>query len=639
MTTADPYLDDARPGPPTLWPWLRRGVHAIFASLGRGLVDARNEDDARRRIVFAMAVFSAAFLFLAYGASRAALFPQTDKRHAAPAALRADRADLTDRNDEILATDVPRYALYLRPVEIADKAGTLAAIEAAAPSISSTQLENAIAGRATGKRGATPAPRDKNLLKSLLNTLLGRTGAVGEGDTTEPVRAYFVAGGLTPVIKDRLHDLALPGLDFEEESGRYYPMGETAAHVIGYSNKDGAGVAGAELAFDAPLRGAGKAALPLSVDLRVQSALQDELKAAGDHFAVKDAVGIVVNVRTGEILAMASYPFVDANAPARLLPGQTEEARAWAAVNHAAATVYEPGSVFKVFTLAMGLDSGVAKVTTRFDVHSPIVLPGQTIHDYDKGDTILPLWEVFTHSSNIGAARLGLLAGAPTEMRYFRDFGLFAAAPSELAESAHPLVPKRFSDNIVATTAFGHSISVSPLMLATGMSAVLNGGLYRPLTLRKLETGKAPVAGRRVIQPSTSRTMLNLMRLNVTNGTGSGADVEGYNVGGKTGTATKLVNGRYGSGKKNLASFAAVFPTTGRLDDDRYLTLVMMDEPRVTAETGGFTTGGAVTAPLAGKIIGRIAPLLGVRRTGTERPVAKANRDNVDTSKLTEGGL
>lgn len=638
MTTADPYLDDLRPGPSALWTWLKGAGGALRVSLGRGLADGHSEEDARLRIFFVMAMFSAAFLFLAIGATRAALFPQAERRHVAPAAARAARADLTDRNGEILATDVPRYALYIRPVEITDKAGTLAAIEAVAPAISRIQLENAIAGRAKGKQARDAAPRERNLLKSLLNALLGHKAAVKGEDASGRIHAFFVADGLTPALKDKLHDLALPGLDFEEESGRFYPMGELAAHAIGYANKDGLGVAGAELGFNGAVRG-GKASVPLSLDLGIQSALQDELKAAGDHFAVKDAVGIVVNVRTGEILAMASYPFIDANAPEQIQPGETRDARDWAAVNHAAATVYEPGSVFKVFTVAMGLDAGVAKVTDRFDVHSPIVLPGQIIHDYDKGDSILPLWEVFTHSSNIGAARLGLKAGAETEMRYLRDFGLFAAAPSELAESAHPLVPKRFSENIVATTAFGHSISVSPLALATGMSAVLNGGVYRPLTLRRLEPGQAPAPGRRVIQASTSRTMLNLMRLNVTNGTGAGADVEGYNVGGKTGTATKLVNGHYAGGKKNLASFAAVFPTVGRLDEDRYLTLVMMDEPRVTAETGGFTTGGAVTAPIAGKIINRIAPLLGVRRNGTERPVAKADRDNVDASKLTEGGL
>jgi len=604
-------------------------VAGLGAALNRASAEDRGEG-ARLRIFFVMAMFSAAFLAVAIAATRAALFSGLDQHHVAAAAMHGARADLVDRNGDILAVDIPRYALYIKPVEVTDKAGTIAAIEAVAPNIRRVEIENAIAGREHASHPSISRRHAPNPLKALLMALLGAGG--GPARITDPGRMVFVADGLTPAIKEKIHDLALPGLDFEEEGGRFYPLGSTGAHVIGYSSKDGVGLAGMERAFDKVIRGdAGRAQDAVSLDLRVQGALQDELEQAADHFAVKDAVGMVVNVRTGEILAMASYPSFDPNNPGHADP--------WAATNHAAATVFEPGSVFKVFTLAMGLDSGVANVTTVFDVHSPIVLPGQTIHDYDKGDHTLPLWEVFTHSSNIGAARLGLLAGADREIHYFRDFGLFAAAPSELAESAHPLVPKRFSENIVATTAFGHSISVTPLMLATGMSAILNGGVYRPLTLRKLAPGQAPAPGRRVIQASTSRTMLNLMRLNVTNGTGASADVPGYRVGGKTGTATKLVNGRYGKGKLNLASFAAVFPTDGPLGADRYLTLIMMDGPKVTAETGGFTTGGAVSAPIAGKVIRRIAPLLGLTPVAGGVAVAKADRDKVDPSHLTEGGL
>jgi cell division protein FtsI (penicillin-binding protein 3) len=349
------------------------------------------------------------------------------------------------------------------------------------------------------------------------------------------------------------------------------------------------------------------------------------VEAAAVHFGVKDAVGIVVNVRTGEILAMTSYPAFSPNTPGSADP---------AMVNHAAATVYEPGSVFKVFTVAMGLDTGLVQPTTVFNVCEPLVLPGQIIHDYDKGDCTLPLWEVFTHSSNIGAAKMAIRVGGDHEEAYFRDFGLFQRAPSELAESARPLTPQRISVNAVATMAFGQSISVSPLAIATGMSAILDGGVYRPLTLKKLEPGQAPAPGRRVIKESTSRTMLHLMRLNATNGTGRFADqlAPGYMVGGKTGTATKLVHGHYDKGKKNLASFAAIFPTTGDFDQDRYYVLVMMDEPNVLAETGGFTTGGAVSAPIAGRIIRRIAPFLNAPRISTppDAPAPGRGKDDVD---------
>jgi cell division protein FtsI (penicillin-binding protein 3) len=338
----------------------------------------------------------------------------------------------------------------------------------------------------------------------------------------------------------------------------------------------------------------------------------------------------VVNVRTGEILGMSSWPTYDPNRPDRTPPENM--------VNHAAATVYEPGSVFKVFTLAEGLDTGLVNIHTVFDVCSPLVLPGQIIHDYDKGDCALPLWEVFTHSSNIGAAKMALRAGAANEDAYFHAFGLFQKAPSELIESARPLTVSHMSENAVATMAFGQSISVSPLALATGMSAILNGGVYRPLTLHKLAPGQPPAPGRRVIKESTSRVMLGLMRLNATNGTGRFADdlAPGYNLGGKTGTATKLVNGHYDLGKKNLASFAAIFPTDGGFDRDRYFVLVMMDEPKVTSETGGFTTGGAVSAPIAGHIIARIAPFLGMPRRPREpdEPAPGVGKDSVPAAIL-----
>ena len=211
-------------------------------------------------------------------------------------------------------------------------------------------------------------------------------------------------GGLSPELKAQVHDLALAGVSFEEESGRAYPLGETGAHIIGFASHDGRGLAGAERALDGEIRAAaGKAPVALSIDLRVQGALQDELEHAATMHRAIGGSGIVVNVRTGEILGMASYPVYDANDPGKSNPA--------AMVNHAAATVYEPGSVFKVFTLAMGLDSGVATVDTKFDVRTPLALSGQTIHDYDKGDRILPLWQVFTHSSNIGAARLGMMVG------------------------------------------------------------------------------------------------------------------------------------------------------------------------------------------------------------------------------------
>ena len=424
-------------------------------------------------------------------------------------------------------------------------------------------------------------------------------------------RRVYVAGGLTPEEKGKLHDLGLPGLSFEEEDRRVYPLGSTAAHLIGFSDTGGKGLAGAERALDKTLHEDGEAGSPvaLSIDLRVQSALDEELAATAQKFQTIGAVGIIVDLRTSEILGLSSWPTFDPNEPGRSpLPSL---------VNHAAATVYEPGSVFKVFTLAMGLDAGVATPKTMFDARTPLAMGGgRAIHDYDKDNAMLPLWEVFTHSSNIGAARLGLLAGAERMQRYFRSFGLFAAAPSELAESARPIAPRRLSEDSVASMSFGHAISVSPLAVATGMTSILDGGVYRPLTIRKLDGPPSP--GKRVIAEATSRTMLDLMRLNAikgAGGTGGKADTAAplLRVGGKTGSAEKAIGGHY-ERKKLVSSFAAVFPTDGPMDAQRYLVLIMLDEPHANAQTFGFATGGWTAAPTAGRVIDRIAPFLGVAR-------------------------
>lgn len=547
---------------------LGRWILGMEHAFERARASEKAVDDTRLRIFFVLALFGFGFVTLGLGAARAALFSPWG--HGAEIVQPAPnaRAELTDRNGLILALDTPRFGLYVDPHEMVHRADVRAALLAAMPTISAAKLDRILAG-------------DKR---------------------------QYVIGQLTPEQQQQIHDLALPGVSFEEESGRDYPLASLAAHVIGFSSRDGVGLAGAEKAFDAQLRAPGAKPLPLSIDLRVQGALENELADTSQTLGVQDAVGMVVNVRTGEILGMASWPTFDAGNAAAADPAHM--------VNHAAATVYEPGSVMKVFTLAMGLDSGVATPDTMFDVATPLELPGQTIHDYDHGDAQLSLTHVFTHSSNIGAARLGLLAGADRMSRYYHAFGLFNAAPSELAESARPLTARVLSPNIVASMSFGHSISVSPLAIATGMSAILNGGVYRPLTLKALAPGQAPAPGRRILQESTSETMLRLMRLNVTEGTGTRADAIGLRVGGKTGTATKLVHGHYVEGKNaaNLASFAAIFPTDGPIDQDRYLVLIMLDVPKPVAADSGVTSGGFTAAPAAGRVIDRIAPFLGVRR-------------------------
>ena len=567
-------IDFVSGGGTSIWSWLADRMRGFGRGFEHALVQKR-EQDASYRIFFVLVLFATGFVTLAGGAITASLVSGSRDAVGAPPQS-VERADLVDRNGQLLALDLIHYGAYLDPHDVWDVGETSAKLTAALPPQARERVKRAFA---TGRR-------------------------------------TYVIGSLTPEQRDRLHDLGLPGLSFEEEDHRVYPLGTTAAHLIGFTDTGGRGLAGAERGLDKTILqdGADGKPVALSIDLRVQAALDEEIKNASEMFQTQGAIGMVIDLKTGEILAMSSYPTFDPNEP-----GKTPVANL---TNHAAQTVYEPGSVFKVFTLAMGIDSGVANIDTPFDVRTPLVLPGRIIHDDEKGDATLPLWKVFTHSSNIGAAKLGLKVGADRMNQYFGSFGLFAAAPSELAESARPLHSRKLDENTVASMSFGQAISVSPLALATGMSSILDGGVYRPLTVRKVEGAPAP--GRRVIQESTSRTMLDLMRLNAVIGTGRKADAlaPGLRVGGKTGTAQKAENGRYG--KARVTSFASVFPTDGPMNAQRYFVLVTLDSPHATKDTFGLTEGAWNAAPTVGRVIDRIAPFLGVKRIATPPGPAQA---------------
>ena len=567
-------VDFVKGGGVPVWSWITDRIWGLERAFEHAKAQ-RREQDTTYRIFFVLMLFATAFATLACGAITAALVTGARDTTGGPPQSVA-RADLVDRNGQLLALDLVHYGAYLDPHDVWVQAETRKALMAALPPQARERVDKAFS---TGRR-------------------------------------TYLIGGLTPEQKDKLHDLGLPGLSFEEEDRRVYPLGPTAAHLIGFTDTGGRGLSGAEHGLDKLILQNGIDAKPvaLSIDLRVQAALDDELKTASETFQTVGAVGIVVDLKTGEILAMSSYPNFDPNEP-----GKTPVANL---TNHVAQSVYEPGSVFKVFTLAMGIDSGVANIDTPFDVRTPLVLPGRIIHDDEKGDATLPLWKVFTHSSNIGAAKLGLLAGAERMNHYFSSFGLFAAAPSELAESARPLHARKLDQNTVASMSFGQAISVSPLALATAMSSILDGGVYRPLTIRKVEG--APAAGRRVILASTSRTMLDLMRLNAVQGTGRKADAlaPGLRLGGKTGTAQKAENGRYGAAR--FTSFASVFPTDGPIEAQRYFVLVQLDTPHPTKDTFGLTTGAWNAAPTVGRTIDRIAPFLGVKRIAASAEQAQA---------------
>jgi cell division protein FtsI (penicillin-binding protein 3) len=556
--------------------WFIERIWGIERAFGRAKAEGRAEDDTRLRIFFVLALFATAFLALAAGAARSALFADND-RIGAEGAPPGARAELVDRNGQLLAADLPHFGLYYDPKENWNPDEVRRVLPTIVPELPVDRLDKAL----------------------------------------KADRRQYLIGGLTPEEKDKIDDLGLPGLSFEPEPKRAYLLGATAGHLIGFVDRGGVGISGAELALDKTIRAdAGKGPVALSIDLRIQAALQDEVEKASRTFNADGAAAIITDVHTGEILGMVSYPDFDPNSAG------AQQANM---VNHVAASDYEPGSVFKVFTLAMGIDSGLVTMNSVLDTTTPLIIGGKPIHDDEKATSNYHLWEVFTHSSNVGAARLGLMAGPDRLERYFRSFGLFAAAPSELRESARPLVPDRMSDTTLAHVSFGQAISVTPLMLATGMTAILNGGEYIPLTIRKLGPGERP-QGRRVISEATSRTMLDLMRLNATLGTGKGADAAapGYRVGGKTGTAQKAVNGHYITGER-VSSFAAIFPTDGAIDAPRYLVFILLDNPKPTKDSGGFAMGAQTAAPTAGRVIERIAPILGVKRAPVVPVTTAAN--------------
>lgn len=565
---------DAGPPRPILtagqaWRWLTGGMWRIEHAFERSKAKGRAADDTRLRIFFILALFTLAFATLTFEAIRAALFSGAGPPVLGGPVSPESRADLVDRRGRLLAVDLAHFGLYLDPREVWDAEETRRGLIAALPKLSRERLAKALRSK----------------------------------------RREYLVGGLTPQERARVRDLGLPGVAFEEESRRVYPLGRSTTHLIGFSDTGGHGLAGAERALDRTIRGqaAPGRSVELSLDLRVQAALEDELRRGVAAYQAAAAVGVVTDIHTGEVLGLASLPDFDPNAPGAADPA--------AMVNRAAASVYEMGSTFKIFTFAMGLDSGAATVRSTFDATVPLRIGGRAIHDYHAENKVMSLEDIFIHSSNIGTAKLALAAGRDKLTRYFKNFGLMDPAQVELAEAARPIVPRNWNPDTVASASFGHAISVTPLNVAAAVGGIMNGGVYLPLTLEKRPPGYAP-KGRRIVSPETSRAMLDLMRMNVVKGSGGKADAPGLRVGGKTGSAEKAIGGRY-ERNRLVSSFAAVFPTDGRVEAPRYLVLILYDEPKGTRETFGFATAGWNAAPTAGRVIDRIAPFLGVARTPT----------------------
>ncbi|GJD95658.1 peptidoglycan D,D-transpeptidase FtsI family protein [Methylobacterium iners] len=518
--------------------------------------------------------FAAVFATIGVRLVTMAAFPVRDgsEQRVAASANTAFRPDIVDRNGEILATDIRTVSVFAEPKNIYDKDEAVELLTAVLPEVNATELR----AKLSTKKGFVWVKRE-----------------------------------ITPKQQAEVHRLGIPGVGFLPDHKRVYPNGVAAAHILGVTNLDNAGIAGIEKYIDSrglkDLNSLGFVSkqtdlkpVQLSLDLRAQHALRDELAWGVGHFKAKAAAGLILDVNTGEVIALASLPDFDPNEPADAqLPDR---------INRMNVGVYEMGSTFKAMTLAMALDSGKYNVNSTFDTRGGVLSWGrQKIHEYHGTNRVITMPEVFTHSSNIGSAKMALGVGVPGHKAFLKKMGLLDRMRTELPESAEPIVPGRWTEINTITIAFGHGLAVAPLQASAAVGAIVNGGELITPTFLKTDEATARAKAVRVLQPQTSEAMRFIMRLNATEGSARKASVPLYYIGGKTGTAEKVINGRYVKNRL-FTTFMAAAP----MDKPRYLFVTLMDEPQGLPETGGYATAAWNSGVVTGRVIERVAPVLGL---------------------------
>ena len=528
---------------------------------------------SRARIGVVVCGFALIYCVIAARLAMLGMMPETpDKRRTVAAEfLISSRPDIFDRAGRLLATDVESSMLYAEPSKkVGDVDEAVELITAVLPDVNATELRQKL----SSKKGFVRIKRE-----------------------------------ISSRQQSEIHRLGIPHIGFMRESKRVYPAGNEASHVLGHVNVDNQGIAGLEKWVDtgglADLHLAGLATgralepVNLALDLAIQHALRDELLAAKERYQANSTSGMVLNVKTGEIVAMVSLPDYDPNVPAN----SVDPTR----LNRLTTGVYEMGSTFKALTVAMALDSGKTTLASQFDARTPLQYGQFTISDFHAQHRVLSVPEIFTYSSNIGAAKIALTIGPEAHRTFLKKMGQLDRLKTELPESAQPLVPKTWAEINTATIAFGHGLSVAPLQAVMGVAATVNGGLLIPPTFLKRSPEEAAKVATRVLKPDTSQKLRFLMRLNAEKGTAKEANVPGFYIGGKTGTAEKVINGRYNKNRL-MTDFMAVLPA----DKPEYLLLIMLDEPQPTPETHHYATAGWNAAPTAAKVIARVAPLLNI---------------------------
>jgi cell division protein FtsI (penicillin-binding protein 3) len=557
-------------------PGLLAAAPAFMAKLARQPFKGLFTTDlgkSRSRIFFVGFVFLAVYLVIAGRLIDFGLRfdPSQSVKRAAAAAVAAARPDILDRNGAVLATDVKVMSVFAEPRRIIDKDEAVELLTAVLPDVEA---------------------------RSLRDRLGSRKGFV------------WVKRAITPKQREEVHRLGLPGVGFLPENKRVYPNGPLAAHVLGFANLDGIGISGLEKYIDgqglADLHSAGFSLtqadltpIYTSLDLEATYAVRDELAKGIARFKAKAGAAAILDVNTGEVVAMASLPDYDPNTPADALEPNH--------INRLNVGVYEMGSTFKAISIAMALDAGKVNLHSRIDARASLRHGRFTISDYHAQRRILSVPEVFTYSSNIGAARMALMVGIEGHKAFLRKLGQLKRLRTELPESADPLIPRNWGELNTMTIAFGQGLNVAPLQAMMAVAALANGGILITPTFLKRDEEEAQTAALRVLKPETSEALRYLMRLNAEVGSAKMADVKGYYIGGKTGTSDKIIHGRYAKDRV-LTTFMAIFPA----DKPRYLVLTLMDEPQGLPETHGYRTAAWNAGQVSGKIIERAGPLLGV---------------------------
>ncbi len=494
------------------------------------------------------------------------------------AAINASRADIVDRHGRILATNFDTYSLYAQPPHMVDKVAAADALVAIFPDLDRERLKRHF----TGNR-----------------------------------KFVWIKRKISPEQKQAVHDIGDPGLLFGPREMRLYPNGKLAAHVLGGASfgKEGVnaaeviGVAGVEKYFDSYLRDPARqgAPLELSLDLTIQAASERVLYGGMKLMNAKGATSILMDVHTGEVISVVSLPSFDPNDRPR--PPTSGDPSDSPLFNRAVQGVYELGSVFKIFTTAQAMDLGLVNPATIIDIRGPLQWGKFRIRDFRNYGKELSVTNIIVKSSNIGTARLAQQIGAGRQREFMQALGMLEATPFEIVEAqgGQPLLPKNWSELSTMTISYGHGLSTSPMHLAAGYAAIANGGYYVKPTILK-QSG--PVSGPRVISEQSAAASRMMLRQVVTEGTASFGEVPGYAVGGKTGTADKpkARGGGYYENKV-IATFASIFPA----HDPKYVLIVTLDEPSENSGDEPRRTAGWTAVPVAAEMIGRIAPLLGLR--------------------------